>query len=307
MVAKHYPVKTNLSFDIEPDEDTALSIEYVSLPRELSAHNRRLYRMNKHYAVNGGMVTLKAKEGFQDVSNIRIEINTLGDTWFERQAYQEGFKQWLEMKDSVDTPNDLKGRWNDWRVKMLPNQNDSPSALLDSAPSSHYGSFDFSDYTFYKSDDSVGTQIAYAGSMQTWNENETQFSLLEAYKQMLMKPPVQDLPETDATQTLAASPYVRFDTIDTNEAGVEIMKDEIEEGANPPYSREYMPPSLECVYEGRLPSTGSTVHLPSFIAPLGYIQIVLRIDDSQETFIEDMELNLSLSVAHGDYKGVAAI
>ena len=296
-----------MRFDIEPDEETVFHQEYISIPRELAAHNRRLYRMNKHYAVSGGMLSLRQKEGFQDISNVRIDIQVLGDTWFERQAYQEAFEQWLEMRETTDTPNDLKGRWNDWRVLMDSQQSSDSTELLRSASITKYGDFDFSDYTFHKSDGTVGTQLAYATNMTDWNESDSTFSMQEAYKQMLMKPPVQDLPEVDASTTLASSPYVRFDTIDTNEVGVEIMKDAIEEGFNPPYSRDYQQCDNETIFSGRLPSNGSTVHLPSFIAPLGYIKVLMRVDDSKEQFIEDMEFTLTLDVANGDYKGVAAI
>ena len=282
----------------------------LSLPRELSAHNRRLYRMNKFYAVNGGTIALELneqEEGSQ-LSSILFKVEVLGDTWFERQAYQEAFKQWLEMRDSADAPNDLKGRWNDWRVEMVNAQGN----LLDSAPNANYGDFDMSDYTFFKSDGTVGTQIGYCHDMNDWDENDTSFSLTEAYKQMLMKPPVQDLPEVDAQTTLASSPYARFDTIETTGVGIEIMKDAIEEGANPPYSRAYQQPALEVVYEGRLPSMGSTIMLPSFIAPLGYVKITATADGIDRNgapleLEDDTEFTLTFDVAKGDYKGVLAL
>lgn len=306
MASKHYPVKTKLSFDMavgnSEDGDSQMS-EIISLPRELSAHNRRMYRMNKFYAINGGTISIDYNEHRGDLSNFVFTVKVLGDTWFERQAYQEAFTQWLEMRDSADAPNDLKGRWNDWRVKMHTGQ----TSLLDSAPNANYGDFDMSDYTFFKSDGSVGTQVAYCHAMTDWNENDSDFSLTEAYKQLLMKPPVQVLPEADAATSLASSPYARFDTIETTDVGLEIMKDAIEEGANPPYAREYQQPSLETVYQGRLPSIGSTVMLPSFIAPLGYIQVTVRVDDDSATLEDDHEFNITLDVAKGAYKGVLAL
>jgi hypothetical protein len=308
---KPYPVKRKLSYLFEGDDINGnLGTGIISLPRDLSAANRRLYRMNNHYGVEGMRISIPEKERFDDSSQLVVEVSVLPDTWLQRNAITEGFEQHQEMQKSVTDVHDRqKGRWADWRVYFDRFHGNGDYVTLKSEPNQHYGEWDYSDYTFLDNDGStIITQHAYAMGDSEWDKTESKFSLLTAYKNLLQTPKLTQLPNSnDPTSLVAKSPYAQLGARHLGNAGIEIVEDMIEEGGNPPYSTEYFTPDREVIFEGRMPSNGRSIAIPPFIAPLGYVRINVRDDaNTGELLDDDFEMELTVNVAGGSYKGVLA-
>lgn len=113
MVSKIEPAVLTLNYELLVDP---VGVDnYLSISRDLSNLNRRLYRQGMQYAIGGLTITddLGAARGLE------INVSTAGNTWITQNAWKKGQALWMQMqKEVLDSNPSVKGKWADFKILM---------------------------------------------------------------------------------------------------------------------------------------------------------------------------------------------
>ena len=89
---------------------------FIDLAKDLSALNRRLYRQGRDYHVRKISVVSSNTPN----SGNRISFSTAPDSWVTRNAWNRGFKTWMQMnkEGASQTSGVISGTWADFKVYL---------------------------------------------------------------------------------------------------------------------------------------------------------------------------------------------
>lgn len=108
--SKGTPSQITLDFEF-PANSHSTDPKYISLSHALTAINRKHFRQGLYYYVTG-------MEVLND-ENAIVDVYTIPDTWYTRQAWRRGFKHYQKMNKYVLENSNVKpGAYNDYVVFM---------------------------------------------------------------------------------------------------------------------------------------------------------------------------------------------
>ena len=117
MVSKIEPAVLTLNYEIITSP--AGVGNYISLSRDLSNLNRRLYRQGMQYAVGGLTITDDLVVAPATGRGLEINVSTAGNTWITQNAWKKGQALWMQMqKEVLESNPSVKGKWADFKVLM---------------------------------------------------------------------------------------------------------------------------------------------------------------------------------------------
>lgn len=128
--SKPVPVVRHLRYDLDGNDGpgAGTNTHYLSLARDLSAINRRLYREGRVYHIK--RITVRSKNTANSPVGTHVSFSVVNPGWVGRNAWKRGFEYWKKQRSEVmETSGAKAGKWDDFKVYM----NDSHRLLQEAA------------------------------------------------------------------------------------------------------------------------------------------------------------------------------
>lgn len=310
----HTPCVRHLRYQLTnsgtPGTETS---HFISLARDLSAVNRRLYRQGKHYFVKKITVTSR------DSDNGLVSVSAAPNSWVLSAAWKKAFRLWNSMREGhggapgSGLPRGVSpAKWADFKVYLsndhrtatmavpLDNGN-NPVSLADSewiharfiSPDGTTGADEFTAHL-------LGTDVGAVGAY-------TSVGIVKGYAQSRRTVQQDDSGDFIDTDSWMVNLFDDGTTLD------EVAEDLKDDGDLPPYDLDNypggntnMPKPIVQQMKALVQSAAGATNAPSITlggiqAPIGVLEI-----ETQSGVPEDV-FDVLIELAEGDYKGVKAL
>jgi hypothetical protein len=306
-VRKIEPAVTTLNYDIDYSQ---VGVDnYISISRDLSNLNRRLYRQGMQYAIAG--ITVSDDVG--STRDIEINVSTAGNTWIVHNAWKKGQALWMEMQKNVlDSNPSVAGKWRDYKVLMTEEMafSNTARALTGSMSAWPAGQeWTRSLYVVPQHEvDAAGQPLPaeewYACLIGPDDPAQKIFSLVKAYEES--RATVQQV-APNVPGTLPNSFYLKLQ--DDGSQDPELATVIIDENDQPPYATAYpggeafgVKGAMTRVGRGTLNSNAPTLQMPGFTAECGFIYL-----NAKSATDVTGNVRVQVHLVPGEYKGVLAV
>lgn len=275
MASKHYPVIRHSELY---NNTTTASTKLLSVSKELSKLNKRMYRQSRCY-------TVKVDLNFQS-SSTQVAVYALRNDWSLHGAIKEAYSAYRDAtkEERANLTSSQLARWEDFRIAHGIVSYDEIHGGMRSRDlqGSRFGTGEFPLSSVV---DKNGNEKTFTLGVAGVNE----FDIIGEYD---AKSNMQESPED-----LAGGSY---NELNANEDAVTVQNLQ-DKGNLPPYNGDTMNAATPWVLIGYIGTAASTHKLSTgyFDAPLGLIAI---------GGIQDNDVNdLMFTVQSGDYKGVRSV
>lgn len=310
MGSKIEPAVLTLNYDLLTS--TVGVDNYISISRDLSNLNRRLYRQGMQYAIGGLTIT----DDLGTSRGLEINVSTAGNTWITQNAWKKGQSLWMQMqKEVLDSNPSVKGKWADFKILMTEEMAFANTRrALDGSMSPWQPGQEWERSLFVVPQHDVVQSTGLVKAAEEWYAcligpddvaNKT-FSLVKAYEES--RSTVQtEAPNVPAT--LPNSFYLKLQ--DDGSQDPELAAIVIDENDAPPYA---MGPgaypggeafgvkgSMTRVGRGVMNNFTPLLHMPGFTAECGFVYIAAKSTEGTAN------CRLQVHLVPGEYKGVLAV
>lgn len=306
-VRKIEPAVTTLNYNV--NYSTVGVDNYISLSRDLSNLNRRLYRQGMQYAVAGITVT----DDVGATRDIELNVSTAGNTWIVHNAWKKGQALWMEMqKEVLESNPSVAGKWRDYKVLMTESMAFANTIrALDGAMAPWQAGQEWTRSLYVVPQHDVDPATGLVKAAEEWyacligpdDPANNIFSLVKAYEES--RATVQDI-APNVPATLPNSFYLKLQ--DDGSQDPELATIVIDENDQPPYATAYpggsafgVAGSMTRVGRGILNANAPTLQMPGFTSECGFIFI------NATSSAGTGNCRIQVHLVPGEYKGVLAV
>lgn len=281
---------------------------YIDLAQDLSKINRRLYSQGMSYAVRSVDFMFSADPGATIA--VAARVSTAGDTWVVHNAWKKAFAHWTAQQRRARRliGQSAKPTWEDFKV-YLDDSHRTGTILQPYASDSGLvssGEWDYSRLIWEADDASIDEVYLHliGGDVST-----TDWGLILGYQNSRATVQLED-PDLPAEYSI--NMYTRL-AQDQDSVADEVAQNMEDENDDPPYDQDDYPGSdtnsdAPWITETASASVGSpNASLDGFVSQCGLLMLRNKATDPSGETTTSASLGVTIHLAPGGYKGVAAI
>lgn len=282
---------------------------YVDLAEGLSKCNRRLYRQGMQYAIQKIEFSYAAQ--VDAISSIHLTAGVAGDTWVVHNAWKKAFAHWTAQQRRARRMigQSAQPTWEDFKIYLSDAHRAGTKLDVYAGDAAVVGGGEWDYSKFLWENDDASIEEAYGHIIGGDLGTVSDVGLILAYQQSraTVQPEDPDLPNEFSTNLYALMGADQDDVAD------EVAQNMEQENDEPPYDQNDYPGNdtnadASWIIETAAASVGMpNASLDGFVSQCGLLQFKNQGYDSAGNPAAAPSLGVTVHLAPGGYKGVAAI